>query len=116
MCRCNPLSRVPFCGRPGCEWPEQLKNDLQDASDQAYEANEQLAKALKADPDMFDKVDALMKEHADIQTPIITADKKLLVLYSKEKFQQDEIESLSSLTEKELLVLLKVRNFKSYDV
>lgn len=22
MCHCNPNIRTPFCGRPGCEWPE----------------------------------------------------------------------------------------------
>lgn len=25
MCKCNPSSRTPFCGRPGCEWPEQIE-------------------------------------------------------------------------------------------
>ncbi len=23
MCKCTPEIRTPFCGRPGCEWPEQ---------------------------------------------------------------------------------------------
>lgn len=23
MCKCDPRSRTPFCGKPGCEWPEQ---------------------------------------------------------------------------------------------
>ena len=23
MCKCNPLVRTPFCGKPGCEWPPQ---------------------------------------------------------------------------------------------
>lgn len=23
MCRCTPEMRTPFCGKPGCEWPEQ---------------------------------------------------------------------------------------------
>jgi predicted RNA-binding Zn-ribbon protein involved in translation (DUF1610 family) len=22
MCRCQPEVRTPFCGRPGCEWPQ----------------------------------------------------------------------------------------------
>lgn len=22
MCKCTPNIRTPFCGRPGCEWPE----------------------------------------------------------------------------------------------
>ncbi len=22
MCKCNPGIKTPFCGRPGCEWPE----------------------------------------------------------------------------------------------
>jgi len=22
MCRCTPEIRTPFCGKPGCEWPE----------------------------------------------------------------------------------------------
>jgi hypothetical protein len=25
MCRCTPEIRTPFCGKPGCEWPEQNK-------------------------------------------------------------------------------------------
>lgn len=27
MCRCTPLMRTPFCGKPGCEWPEQVKRE-----------------------------------------------------------------------------------------
>lgn len=23
MCKCTPEIRTPFCGKPGCEWPEQ---------------------------------------------------------------------------------------------
>lgn len=23
MCKCTPEIRTPFCGRPGCDWPEQ---------------------------------------------------------------------------------------------
>lgn len=23
MCKCRPNIRTPFCGKPGCEWPEQ---------------------------------------------------------------------------------------------
>lgn len=23
MCKCTPNIRTPFCGKPGCEWPEQ---------------------------------------------------------------------------------------------
>ena len=23
MCKCTPEIRTPFCGRPGCEWPDQ---------------------------------------------------------------------------------------------
>jgi len=25
MCRCNPMSRTPFCGKPGCETPPQVE-------------------------------------------------------------------------------------------
>lgn len=24
MCQCRPYVRTPFCGRPGCKWPEQV--------------------------------------------------------------------------------------------
>lgn len=24
MCQCTPEIRTPFCGKPGCEWPEQI--------------------------------------------------------------------------------------------
>lgn len=24
MCRCTPAIRTPFCGKPGCQWPEQV--------------------------------------------------------------------------------------------
>lgn len=23
----RPIKRTPFCGKPGCEWPEQIVND-----------------------------------------------------------------------------------------
>lgn len=23
MCKCTPAHRTPFCGAPGCEWPEK---------------------------------------------------------------------------------------------
>lgn len=23
MCQCTPEIKTPFCGRPGCEWPDQ---------------------------------------------------------------------------------------------
>jgi hypothetical protein len=25
MCRCTPEIRTPFCGKPGCEWPNKKK-------------------------------------------------------------------------------------------
>lgn len=25
MCKCTPNLRAPFCGKPGCEWPEQVR-------------------------------------------------------------------------------------------
>ena len=28
MCRCTPEMRTPFCGKPGCEWPEQKENPV----------------------------------------------------------------------------------------
>ena len=24
MCKCTPDVRTPFCGKPGCEWPEDV--------------------------------------------------------------------------------------------
>lgn len=24
MCVCTPEMKTPFCGKPGCEWPEQI--------------------------------------------------------------------------------------------
>lgn len=27
MCKCTPEIRTPFCGKPGCEWPVQVKQD-----------------------------------------------------------------------------------------
>ena len=27
MCKCSPRIRTPFCGRPGCEWPKQEKDE-----------------------------------------------------------------------------------------
>jgi len=23
MCKCTPAIKTPFCGQPGCEWPDQ---------------------------------------------------------------------------------------------
>lgn len=117
MCRCNPLSRTPFCGRPGCEWPEQLKKDLGQATKEAQQANEELENSMAVDPEMFDRVNQMMKDRgADIQTPIRTADGKLMVLYSQQEFDKDEIEVLSSLTKAEIVGLLKIKNFKTYPV
>lgn len=28
MCKCTPGIRTPFCGKPGCEWPEQKVQTL----------------------------------------------------------------------------------------
>jgi hypothetical protein len=28
MCKCTPNIRTPFCGKPGCEWPEQSKDQV----------------------------------------------------------------------------------------
>ena len=25
MCKCTPNIKTPFCGNPGCEWPEQVR-------------------------------------------------------------------------------------------
>lgn len=27
MCKCTPEKRTPFCGAPGCEWPEQPESE-----------------------------------------------------------------------------------------
>ena len=24
MCVCNPKIKAPYCGKPGCQWPQQL--------------------------------------------------------------------------------------------
>ncbi len=29
MCKCTPEIRTPFCGKPGCEWPEQKPGTIQ---------------------------------------------------------------------------------------
>lgn len=29
MCKCNPMIRTPWCGKPGCEMPEQIKKDVE---------------------------------------------------------------------------------------
>ena len=28
MCKCTPNMRTPFCGKPGCEWPDQKVVEL----------------------------------------------------------------------------------------
>lgn len=33
MCKCNPEIKTPFCGTPGCEWPEKTKPADPDATD-----------------------------------------------------------------------------------
>lgn len=25
MCKCTPEIRTPFCGKPGCQWPAQVR-------------------------------------------------------------------------------------------
>jgi len=27
MCKCDPTLRTPWCGKPGCEMPEQIKEE-----------------------------------------------------------------------------------------
>lgn len=27
MCKCTPEIRTPFCGRPGCEWPDRKPHE-----------------------------------------------------------------------------------------
>jgi hypothetical protein len=27
MCKCDPTMRTPFCGKEGCQWPEQIKKE-----------------------------------------------------------------------------------------
>lgn len=27
MCQCTPEIRTPFCGRPGCKWPEPSEQE-----------------------------------------------------------------------------------------
>jgi len=26
MCKCTPAIKTPYCGRPGCEWPDKTKS------------------------------------------------------------------------------------------
>ncbi len=28
MCKCDPMIRTPFCGRPGCKWPKKHAKTL----------------------------------------------------------------------------------------
>jgi hypothetical protein len=45
MCRCTPAIRTPFCGKPGCQWPEQVKkppaldSEAREAAQQFFEAS-----------------------------------------------------------------------------
>lgn len=32
MCRCTPIIKTPFCGKPGCEWPPQPPEDPTEAA------------------------------------------------------------------------------------
>jgi hypothetical protein len=34
MCKCTPGIKTPFCGKPGCQWPEQRPS--KDVSDLSY--------------------------------------------------------------------------------
>ena len=39
MCRCNPLIRTPWCGKPGCEVPIQVKEQRKkQAEESEYES------------------------------------------------------------------------------
>jgi hypothetical protein len=35
MCKCTPELRTPFCGKPGCEWPEQTAAPANTTADPA---------------------------------------------------------------------------------
>lgn len=28
MCKCDPNTRTPFCGKPGCEWPSKQDSEV----------------------------------------------------------------------------------------
>jgi hypothetical protein len=37
MCQCTPYKRTPFCGAPGCEWPNEIEvtPEMMEAGDHA---------------------------------------------------------------------------------
>ena len=63
--------------------------------------------------EMQEFMDEHLKEYHYLQTPITTADKEVVVLYSSEPFTDEEIKTISEFTLKEIhLFFGKVCNFK----
>ena len=70
-------------------------------------------------PAMTEKMKEFMDEHLKankyLQTPITTNDGEVVVLYSNQPFTEEEIETISELTLKEIQLFLgKICNFKCH--
>ena len=51
MCKCTPEIKTPFCGKPNCEWPEQVK---QQARENAIALSVRIIRALDEVAQVFD--------------------------------------------------------------
>lgn len=63
MCKCDPTSRTPYCGRPGCERPAQQPPDpvAVAARDQSRLANEVLALRNRYTDEQLDRLVELLR-------------------------------------------------------
>jgi hypothetical protein len=65
MCRCTPEIRTPFCGKPGCTWPEQrVPNGVVNAK-QAGDTVSVVASMLMSVP--MESFEALLRDMGAVQ-------------------------------------------------
>ncbi len=47
MCKCTPMMRTPFCGKPGCEWPRHPLTGRLEPEAEQYDPLVSIAISLK---------------------------------------------------------------------
>lgn len=122
----EPIGICRKCGKPfkatthgiecGCTTSKKISREdvavILDAFDNEMAAHTE--SIIEPNQELMEKAAELVKDVADIQTPIITADGEIIILYSAEPFTDEEKAELQSLTKRELTLLMKINNFKAY--
>ena len=68
MCQCDARVRTPFCGKPGCEWPEEKRLKLSLSEPEIQTLKDVLSFALATCPD--DRFDEFRRLRSKLLLPI----------------------------------------------